>query len=69
MAEEKRRKLERLSRSRCAITSHCAQDEHPLPAGKQTLFVNASIMGSEDFVQRPWLIDIELPSGAEIQKQ
>ncbi|OCT49600.1 hypothetical protein CLCR_07553 [Cladophialophora carrionii] len=40
--EEKRRKLARLSRSRGAITSHCAQDEYPLQAGKQTLFANAS---------------------------
>ena len=69
MAEEKRVKLERLSRSRCSTTSHCAEDESPLQAGKQTLFINAAIMGSEDFAQRPWLVDIELPKRAEIQEQ
>lgn len=61
MAEKKRVKLEEISRSRCSMTSHCAQDKHPLQAGEQTLFVNASIMGSEDFVQSPWLVDLELP--------
>ena len=66
MEEEKRAKLERLRRTRCSTTSHCAQDEYPLQVGKQTLFINAAIMGSEDFVQRPWLVDIELPKLAEI---
>ncbi|KAK7897794.1 hypothetical protein LTR67_004424 [Exophiala xenobiotica] len=66
MAQEKRVKLERLSQSRCAITSHCTHDEYPLQVGRQTLFVNASIMAGEEFVQRPWLVDIELPKRAEI---
>ncbi|KAJ9606500.1 hypothetical protein H2200_009461 [Cladophialophora chaetospira] len=61
-AEAKRARLEQLSRNKCASTSHCAHDEYPLEAGKQTLFINASIMGHEDFVQRPWLVDIELPN-------
>ncbi|KAI1618532.1 Metallo-dependent phosphatase-like protein [Exophiala viscosa] len=61
MAEEKRVKLERLNHNGCSTTSHCAQDEYPLQSSKQTLFINASIMGSERFVQRPWLVDIELP--------
>ncbi|RMZ85937.1 hypothetical protein DV737_g257, partial [Chaetothyriales sp. CBS 132003] len=69
MAEEKQVKLEQLSRTKCAITSHCVRDEHPLEAGKQTLFVNAAIMGCEDFVQRPWLVDIELPKAPESREQ
>ncbi|KIV85780.1 hypothetical protein PV11_01438 [Exophiala sideris] len=69
MAEEKRVKLERLSRKGCSTTSHCAQDNYPMQVGKQTLFINASIMGSEDFVQRPWLVDIELPLKTEILEQ
>lgn len=61
MVREKKDKLDRMAQSRCATTSHCAQDEYPLQGGRQTLFVNASIIGAEDFVQRPWLVDIELP--------
>lgn len=64
MAQEKTEKLERLRQEGCAMTSHCPQDEHSLQVGKQTLFVNASIMGSEGFEQRPWLVDIELPAQA-----
>lgn len=63
--EQKRVKRERLDQTRCAKTSHCAEDEHPLRVGEQTLFVNASIMGDEDIVQRPWLVEIELPKRGE----
>jgi hypothetical protein len=50
------------TQNRCYTTSHCTGDANPLQWGKQTLFVNAAIQGSEDFpVQMPWLIDIELP--------
>ena len=63
MAKEKRLKLEHLGHNRCAATSHCADDEFPLQTGK-TLFVNASIIGDSDIVQRPWLVDIELPKHA-----
>ena len=68
-AEEKRAKLEQLDRNKCSTTSHCTQDEYPLQAGKETLFINAAIMGHEDFVQRPWLVDIELSKHTEIQEQ
>ncbi|KIV89318.1 hypothetical protein PV10_08895 [Exophiala mesophila] len=61
IVEEKQAKVEQLRQHRCASTSHCAQDEYPLVAGSQTLFVNAAIMGDGDVVQRPWLVDIELP--------
>jgi len=57
----KRRKLEALSKDKCSKTSHCSGDEHALHYGKQTLFVNAAVETNEDFEQRPWLIDLELP--------
>ncbi|KAL6246327.1 hypothetical protein RBB50_006563 [Rhinocladiella similis] len=60
-AEEKRTKLQELDSNKCAMTSHCANGRYSLQAGNETLFVNAAISGQEDFVQRPWLIDIELP--------
>jgi len=59
-AQEKRAKVEKLEHNKCAATSHCSQDDYQLGAGKETLFVNASIMGYEDFLQRPWLVDLEL---------
>ena len=68
-AEGKRAKLELLSRNKCYTTSHCTQDEYPLRSGKETLFINAAIEGHEDFVQRPWLVDIELPKHVQIQGQ
>ncbi|OAL38097.1 hypothetical protein AYO20_02549 [Fonsecaea nubica] len=58
--QEKRAKLEQLKNNKCATTSHCSQDDYELDAGKETLFVNASIVGHEGFVQRPWLVDLEL---------
>ena len=58
----KAEKLKRYQDDRCCRTSHCAGDDTPLQVGKQTLFVNASISGTEEFpVQMPWLVDIELP--------
>ena len=61
-ADQRLRKLERYHQDRCCTTSHCIGDEAPLTQGRKTLFVNASISGSEELlVQRPWLVDIELP--------
>ncbi|ERF74038.1 hypothetical protein EPUS_03853 [Endocarpon pusillum Z07020] len=60
-AEQRLKKLERYSQDRCCATSHCLADENPLEHGKQTLFVNAAISGSGYLVQRPWLVDVELP--------
>lgn len=61
-AEQKSKKLERYKQARCCTSSHCIGDEYPLQLGQQTLFVNASISGNGALpVQRPWLIDIELP--------
>ncbi|KAI4130217.1 MAG: hypothetical protein LQ338_001832 [Usnochroma carphineum] len=68
-AEQKMKKLERHSRDRCCTTSHCVGDEYPLEIGEQTLFVNASISGSEGLpVQRPWLVDVELPRAGRTGK-
>lgn len=59
--DSKSRKREQFARRRCYPTSHCSGDENPVSHGRQTLFVNASIMGDEDYpVQLPWLVDIEL---------
>ena len=67
--EQRLKKLERHARDRCSTTSHCAEDEHPLEHGKQTLFVNASICGDGGLpVQRPWLVDIELPRSSQTSK-
>lgn len=59
LKEEKvRRHVER----RCCGTSHGHDDEYPLVAGKQTLFVNASVKGDEEIpTQLKWLVDLELP--------
>ncbi|CAG8941750.1 unnamed protein product [Penicillium salamii] len=44
-------------------TSHCPGDLHPLQRGSGTLFVNASVEGSEDLpIQPSWLVDLELPA-------
>lgn len=62
VAREKAEKLQRYTEQRCCSTSHCRDDEMPLAAGRQTLFVNAAIEGSEEMpVHLPWLIELELP--------
>ncbi|KAI0393751.1 ser/Thr protein phosphatase family protein [Xylariaceae sp. FL0594] len=64
MVEEKaRRRSECAQRGYCS-TSHCSTDASPLRPNKQTLFINASIEGSNDVLksQPPFLIDIELPA-------
>src|SRR5437764_5762757 len=63
--EQKLKKWELYSQTGCFTTSHCTGDEHPLQHDKQTLFVNASYCGYGLFpVQRPWLVDIELPKAS-----
>lgn len=60
--EHKLAKLKRYNQEKCCKTSHCANDEYPLERGHQTLFVNASSSGCGDLpVQKPWLVDLELP--------
>ena len=60
---EKEKKLKYYRQERCYSTSHCSGDSSPLKAGNQTLFVNASIEGTEEQpMQLPWLVDLELLS-------
>lgn len=60
--QQKLAKLERYNQDRCCTTSHCTGDAYPLECGQQTLFINASFSGCEDIpVQKPWLVDTELP--------
>ena len=59
--EQKLKKLDRYSQDRCCTTSHCPGNDNPLEHGEQTLFINAAVSGSGDLVQRPWLVDVELP--------
>ncbi|OAX77952.1 hypothetical protein ACJ72_07743 [Emergomyces africanus] len=53
-------------RFKCYATSHCSGDVNPVEVGSQTLFVNASIKGTdEDYpLHPPWLVDIELPKAS-----
>ncbi|KAF9888462.1 hypothetical protein FE257_008569 [Aspergillus nanangensis] len=45
----------------CYQTSHCADDAKPLQHGRQTLFINAAIEGSDNFPVHPaWLVDLDL---------
>ena len=60
--EQKLKKTEHYRRERCYTTSHCIGDANPLEFGKQTLFVNAAIQGTEEHpLQMPWLVELELP--------
>ncbi|KAJ5345829.1 hypothetical protein N7452_003833 [Penicillium brevicompactum] len=44
-------------------TSHCSGDPRPMQRNAETLFVNASMQGSEDLpIQPSWLVDLELPA-------
>lgn len=63
--EQKSKKTEHYRWERCYATSHCTGDVNPLESGKQTLFVNAAIQGTEDFtLQLPWLVELELAKAA-----
>ena len=58
--------MKRFDEQRCCAASHCKGDEYPIEAGKQTLFVNASISNSEGHLsQKPWVVDIELARSFE----
>ncbi|KAL1883641.1 hypothetical protein Plec18167_002648 [Paecilomyces lecythidis] len=59
---EKSKRKDALRLEGCRSTSHCTGDANPLKYGEQTVFVNASIEGTEDYqMHAPWLIDLELP--------
>lgn len=58
----KSKRRDSLHREGCRSTSQCTGDADPLKYGEQTIFVNASIEGTEDYqMHAPWLIDLELP--------
>ena len=62
---QKLMKAEECRRDRCRTTTHCAGDANPLEFGKQTLFVNAAIEGTEEHpVQMPWLVELDLRRAA-----
>ena len=54
-------KAQECRRERCCTTTHCPGDANPLEFGKQTLFFNAAIEGTEEHpFQLPWLVELEL---------
>ncbi|KAB5577761.1 Metallo-dependent phosphatase-like protein [Coniochaeta sp. 2T2.1] len=61
-AWEKEKRYQWLVKEGFRGTSHCSGDEHPLIAGRHTLFVNAAIESlEEEEAQLPWIVEIELP--------
>lgn len=63
--EEKSKKEQYHRQQRCYATTHCIGDTNPLEYGPQTLFINASIEGTEgNPLQLPWLVELELPKAA-----
>lgn len=62
IVKQKLEKADSYRQKRCYSTSHCNRDANPLEYGTQTLFVNASIEGTEENpIQLPWMVDLELP--------
>jgi Icc-related predicted phosphoesterase len=59
--------IERYKSQRCCITSHRDEDGRPL-GSRETLFVNAALMGDDGLSQYPWLVDIELGRKEKEQK-
>ncbi|KAI1411417.1 Metallo-dependent phosphatase [Hypoxylon sp. FL1857] len=66
-AQNRMQKRARLHQQGYIATSHCTDDQAPLQAGSQTLFVNAAIEGTAEEYQRhlPWMVDIELPQATK----
>ncbi|TLD16111.1 uncharacterized protein PgNI_00203 [Pyricularia grisea] len=62
---QKAKRREMYAKEKSCRISCCSGDQHPLVAGKHTLFVNAAIQddngGGEAAAQLPWVVDIELP--------
>ncbi|CAG8903289.1 unnamed protein product [Penicillium egyptiacum] len=49
----------------CSTTSNCSEYYNPLKRGSETLFINATLEGSQDLlIQPPWLVDLDLPAAA-----
>ncbi|CVL01702.1 uncharacterized protein FMAN_07900 [Fusarium mangiferae] len=51
-------RLERYESQRYCVASYCQGDEEQL-APRETLFVNAALVGSKGLTQYPWLVEIE----------
>lgn len=65
--QEKRGKEEEYWQDRCCKTSHCTGDARPLEHGRQTLFVNAAVEGTEEYpLQLPWRVELELPKADRV---
>ncbi|KKY20817.1 putative metallophosphoesterase domain-containing [Phaeomoniella chlamydospora] len=63
---EKQKKLQLYEAQKFCATSHCNTDPSPLIRGKQTLFVNAAVSGTEELPFQPlWLVNIELPKAVQ----
>ncbi|KAF9875413.1 cation-transporting atpase 4 [Colletotrichum karsti] len=58
--EDRIRRLDKYASQGYCSTGHPGHVVSPVGAG-QTLFVNASIKAAGDIVQRPWVVDIDLP--------
>src|SRR3569833_1131314 len=60
--QRKQEKANRYTEQKFCDAGHYYSDETALGAGKQTLFVNASIKGDDDMpIQLPWLVELGLP--------
>ncbi|KAJ6443596.1 Ser/Thr protein phosphatase [Purpureocillium lavendulum] len=61
-ASIKEAKVRRYADQKSCRTRHCSDDDNPLIAGRQTLFVNAAIQGDDQMpLHPPWLVTLELP--------
>ncbi|KAK0701489.1 metallophosphoesterase domain-containing protein [Apiosordaria backusii] len=59
---EKEGRLGGLRRMGYRGMSHCVGDEQPVEKGRNTLFVNAAVKAaSEEGMQFPWVVEIDLP--------
>ncbi|KAI0872262.1 Metallo-dependent phosphatase-like protein [Hypoxylon argillaceum] len=66
-AQLKARKAESYAREGCCRTSHCAQDQHQLQRGRQTLCINAALEDTEEqSMHLPWLVDVELYGACDV---
>ncbi|KAI5863936.1 ser/Thr protein phosphatase family protein [Durotheca rogersii] len=64
-AKRKEEKVRKYAEQKFCGASYCYGDRTVPEAGKQTLFVNASVKGDEDMpIQLPWLVELELPKVA-----
>lgn len=64
-SRQKAKRREKYAEEKCCRTSHCSGDEHPLVAGRHTLFMNATIQdknsGGEVTAQLQWVVKLKFP--------